>query len=98
VPFVVLGTRPGLEIVHPMAVVLLGGVFTATVVSLFLLPAVYPRVAVQPEPGPAVAGALVREFTGVEPDVVRVAGDGHDGADTDGDGDGRPARDARTEP
>jgi CzcA family heavy metal efflux pump len=102
VPFVVLGTQPGLEIVSPMAVVILGGVVTATFVSLFLLPAVYPRVAVRPVPGEPAAGALVREFAGVEPDVVRVAGEGHDGAhtngDADGDGDGRPARDASTEP
>jgi CzcA family heavy metal efflux pump len=105
VPFVVLGTRPGLEIVQPMAVVILGGVVTAAFVSLFLLPAVYPRFAVQPEPGQPMAGALVREFAGVEPEVVRVAGDGPDGADGDGEadggdgggGDGGPARDTRTE-
>ena len=27
-PFVLMGSRPGLEIVHPMAVVILGGVVT----------------------------------------------------------------------
>jgi Cu/Ag efflux pump CusA len=42
-PFVVLGERPGYEIVHPMAVVLLGGLVTTTLVSLFVLPALYLR-------------------------------------------------------
>jgi Cu/Ag efflux pump CusA len=40
-PFVVLGARPGLEIVHPLAVVLLGGLVTTGLVSLFGLPALY---------------------------------------------------------
>ena len=38
-PVVVLGPRPGLEIVHPMAEVLLGGVVTAAAVALLLVPA-----------------------------------------------------------
>lgn len=53
IPFVVLGARPGLEILHPMAVVLLGGVVTATFVVLFVVPALYHRVgprATEPEP------------------------------------------------
>jgi preprotein translocase subunit SecF len=40
-PFVVLGSRPGLEILHPMAVVLLGGLISAVLVSLFLVPPLY---------------------------------------------------------
>jgi CzcA family heavy metal efflux pump len=93
-PFVLLGTRPGLEIVHPMAVAILGGLVTATFASLFLLPATYARAAVPTEP-PAVPGAVVREWTGTEPEVVRVAGDGA-GA-TDGDGARPPARDGGSE-
>jgi CzcA family heavy metal efflux pump len=42
-PFAVAGTQPGLEIVHPMAIVVLGGLVSTTLVSLFLLPAVYLR-------------------------------------------------------
>src|SRR6185503_10058657 len=38
-PFAVLGDRAGLEIVHPMAVVVLGGVVTATLLTLFVTPA-----------------------------------------------------------
>jgi Cu/Ag efflux pump CusA len=40
-PFVVLGARPGLEILHPLAVVLLGGLLSAVLVALFLVPPLY---------------------------------------------------------
>jgi Cu/Ag efflux pump CusA len=40
-PFVVLGPRPGLEILHPLALVLLGGLVSSLVVALFLLPSAY---------------------------------------------------------
>jgi CzcA family heavy metal efflux pump len=52
-PFVFLGSRPGLEVLHPMALVMLGGLVTTTLFSLFLLPALYLRVAAaQPEVAP----------------------------------------------
>ena len=35
----VMGAAPGLEVVQPMAVVLLGGLFTSTFLALFVLPA-----------------------------------------------------------
>jgi CzcA family heavy metal efflux pump len=41
--FIVLGTRPGLEVVNPMAVVILGGLVTTTLLSLFVLPTLYLR-------------------------------------------------------
>jgi len=43
VPLVVLGTRAGHEIEHPLAVVILGGLFTSTLLSLFVLPSLYLR-------------------------------------------------------
>ena len=43
VPIIVGGDRSGHEIEHPMAVVILGGLFTSTVLNLFLLPALYLR-------------------------------------------------------
>ena len=43
VPLVVAGTIPGSEIEHPMAVVILGGLVTATVLNLFVLPLLYLR-------------------------------------------------------
>jgi CzcA family heavy metal efflux pump len=42
-PFVVLGTIPGYELLHPLAVVVVGGLVTSTLISLFLLPALYVR-------------------------------------------------------
>jgi CzcA family heavy metal efflux pump len=40
-PFVVAGSAAGYEIEHPMAVVILGGLITATWINLFVLPALY---------------------------------------------------------
>ncbi|MEK6288665.1 MAG: efflux RND transporter permease subunit [Acidobacteriota bacterium] len=42
-PIVVGGNRPGHEIEHPMAVVILGGLVTSTLLNLFLMPALYLR-------------------------------------------------------
>jgi Cu/Ag efflux pump CusA len=44
VPIILGGNRSGHEIEHPMAVVILGGLFTSTVLNLFLLPAIYLRL------------------------------------------------------
>jgi CzcA family heavy metal efflux pump len=41
VPLAVSGNKPGHEIEHPMAVVILGGLVTSTLLNLFLLPALY---------------------------------------------------------
>jgi Cu/Ag efflux pump CusA len=46
-PFVVLGPRPGLEILHPLALVLLGGLVSSLVVALFLLPSTYVHLVPQ---------------------------------------------------
>jgi CzcA family heavy metal efflux pump len=43
VPLVVLGTRPGHEIEHPLAVVVLGGLATSTLLNLFVVPSLYLR-------------------------------------------------------
>jgi CzcA family heavy metal efflux pump len=42
-PFVIAGSPPGLEVIHPMAIVVLGGLVTSTLLSLFVLPALYLR-------------------------------------------------------
>jgi Cu/Ag efflux pump CusA len=52
-PFVVLGGLPGLELLRPMAVVMIGGVASSTVFALFLLPAVYLHSGPSPEPDAA---------------------------------------------
>ena len=58
-PFVVLGSRVGLEIVHPLATVLLGGLVTATATSLLVLPALYAGFA-EPTSRDAADGLLIR--------------------------------------
>jgi CzcA family heavy metal efflux pump len=45
VPLAVAGSIPGHEIEHPMAVVILGGLVTATLLNLFVLPSLYLRFA-----------------------------------------------------
>ena len=42
-PLVVAGDIPGHEIEHPMAVVILGGLVTSTLLSLFVVPLLYLR-------------------------------------------------------
>jgi Cu/Ag efflux pump CusA len=44
-PFVVFGGRPGQEIENPMAIVILGGLATSTLMNLFVIPALYLRFA-----------------------------------------------------
>src|SRR3954463_6581614 len=41
VPLVISGNKPGHEIEYPMAVVILGGLTTSTILNLFLLPPIY---------------------------------------------------------
>jgi CzcA family heavy metal efflux pump len=43
VPLVIAGNIPGHEIEHPLAVVILGGLFTSTLLNLFVVPALYLR-------------------------------------------------------
>jgi CzcA family heavy metal efflux pump len=43
VPLVIAGNIPGHEIEHPMAIVILGGLVTSTLVNLFIVPALYLR-------------------------------------------------------
>ncbi len=43
VPLVVLGSLPGHEIEHPMAVVIIGGLVTSTLLNLFVTPSLYLR-------------------------------------------------------
>ena len=48
-PFVFSGSIAGLEIVRPTAIVILGGLVTSTLVSLFVLPALYLRFGARRE-------------------------------------------------
>jgi Cu/Ag efflux pump CusA len=40
-PVLVLGDRAGYEVLHPMAIVILGGLVTATLVNVFVTPGIY---------------------------------------------------------
>jgi CzcA family heavy metal efflux pump len=58
VPLAISGNLPGHEIEHPMAIVILGGLVTSTLVNLFIVPSLYllfGRRSVPPQPG---AGAV----------------------------------------
>ncbi len=51
-PLVIWGDQPGHEIEHPMAIVILGGLASSTILNLFLMPALYYRQRVTaPEAG-----------------------------------------------
>ncbi len=43
VPLVIAGAIPGHEIEHPMAIVILGGLITSTLLNLFVVPSLYLR-------------------------------------------------------
>ena len=43
VPLVIAGELPGAEIEHPMAIVILGGLLTSTLLNLFFVPSLYLR-------------------------------------------------------
>jgi CzcA family heavy metal efflux pump len=49
VPLMLLGDIFGHEIVYPMAIVILGGLVTSTLLNLFIVPALYLRFAPGPE-------------------------------------------------
>jgi Cu/Ag efflux pump CusA len=50
VPLVIAGNIPGHEIEHPMAIVILGGLVTSTLVNLFIVPVLYLRFGRRAKP------------------------------------------------
>jgi CzcA family heavy metal efflux pump len=65
-PFVIAGARPGLEVVHPMAVAILGGLVTSTLLVLFVLPALYLRFGGR-QPTVSPEEELMQRWVGAEP-------------------------------
>lgn len=58
VPLAISGDIPGHEIEHPMAIVILGGLVTSTVLNLFIVPSLYLRFgrsSARQAPAPATA-------------------------------------------
>ena len=75
-PFAVMGSQPGLEIVHPMALVLLGGLLTTTLVALFLLPAAVVRFGGEAPPPLSPEDDLLQRWAGVEPGTAPAPAEG----------------------
>jgi len=50
-PFAIAGNVAGHEIVHPMALVILGGLISSILLSLFVVPSLYLRFVSRPESG-----------------------------------------------
>jgi Cu/Ag efflux pump CusA len=44
-PLAISGSKPGYEVEYPMAIVILGGLFTSTILNLVVLPVLYGHVA-----------------------------------------------------
>lgn len=49
-PFAIAGDIAGLEVIHPMALVILGGLISTTLLALFVVPALYQRFGSHTEP------------------------------------------------
>ena len=47
-PLVIAGDIPGLEILHPMAIVIVGGLVTSTLLNLFVVPVLFSMLAASP--------------------------------------------------
>jgi Cu/Ag efflux pump CusA len=52
-PFLIFGDLPGYEVARPMAIAILGGLVTSTLLSLFIVPAVYLHAGPRPVPDEA---------------------------------------------
>jgi CzcA family heavy metal efflux pump len=52
-PLMIVGITSGLEIVQPLATIILGGLVTVTLLNLFVLPTIYLRFATRSRPAPA---------------------------------------------
>jgi Cu/Ag efflux pump CusA len=96
-PIVVLGSRPGYEVVHPMAIVVVGGLVTSTLFSLFVVPALYLRFGGRARSAMAPELELLHRWAGVEAaeldkEPARTAPDQTDGQralEATANGDGR---------
>jgi CzcA family heavy metal efflux pump len=63
-PLIVAGSIPGHEVEHPMAIVILGGLITSTLLNLFVVPSLYLRFAASREPIPVLETMQARPAMG----------------------------------
>ena len=81
-PAAVMGAGAGLELLHPFAIALLGGLISAVVVVLFVVPGIYPALA-----GLERAPEELNLTTGEEPAAETAAGGGGGDRGATGPGD-----------
>jgi Cu/Ag efflux pump CusA len=62
-PLIVAGSIPGHEVEHPMAIVILGGLITSTLLNLFVVPSLYLRFG-------ASRPSAIETATGGEPQAA----------------------------
>ena len=62
VPFVIRGGIAGYELAHPLALVLIGGIVTSTLLTLFLVPVAYLQFAGRATEEPAIERDLVADL------------------------------------
>ena len=67
-PFAFAGSRPGLEVAQPMAVVMLGGLVTFALVNLLLVPSLCLRFTSSARPDPVTTHPMGLETTGTAAD------------------------------
>jgi Cu/Ag efflux pump CusA len=67
VPLVIIGDVPGQEIVLPTAIVILGGLVTSTLLTLFVVPSLYLRFG-RPEYASSYPSALLQDE--LEPQLI----------------------------
>jgi Cu/Ag efflux pump CusA len=85
-PFVIAGDIPGLEIVHPMAIVILGGLFSTTLLSLFVLPGLYLRFGAGTRPRVSPEEEIMHRLAGIEPVPAGTAANAAGGPEGNGEG------------
>jgi Cu/Ag efflux pump CusA len=64
-PILVLGSAPGLEVLWPMAAVIVGGLLTSTLMTLVVVPVVYLNSG--PSAEPQTIGEMLHEEPGMSP-------------------------------
>ena len=73
-PFAVLGSRPGLEVLHPMSLVVLGGLVSSALVTLFVLPSLYLHLGPAEQQGPEEDWQKPDRTIDLEPSIAQPAG------------------------
>ncbi len=92
-PFAIAGDIPGLEIVHPMAIAILGGLVSTMLLTLFVLPTLYLRFGAGARPSVSPEEEIMHRVGRHRAGAGRPSGRGRQGARGGGEGirEGPPA-------